>query len=389
MKIFFLLFATLIFSSFISFPVFAAQIDNNAPVVKLRYDDPNKNDDGCMEAGIALNNCFTTGASLLNWISQVRKPAINGSLLVDIGPGTFTGFNGFDACNVSMRGSGRQKTIIDRGTFAYALSFSATCNADFSSMTFQSNGGLGGINPAAMNAVTTTWTDVEVISTAYGWTESCTTPNTAKHMWFNSRIITSTGVGIARAYSTCSENWFFGSEITAIATGGNQAFAFGLKSNETHVYGSVIRAIANPGVILPSAALSGAGIVSGLVAISVEGGGKFHVHGSGIDVQSTEANNIAVLGAAADTMIHANESAYNLSTGTGGTITRILNPNGLGHVHAPYLWEHIPKSPLISVTGADMTTVTTNTSDGQPHLAIYSTNCPSGWYDAVDKTCRP
>lgn len=388
MKIRILSFTTLVLGSFITMPTLAAVIDNNAPVVKLRYDDPNKTDDGCMEAGVALNNCFTTGASLITWINQIRKPTTNGPLLVEIGPGTFTGFNAFDACNITMRGSGRQKTIIDRGAGAYALSFSATCNADFSNLTFQSNGGLGGINPEPMNAVTTTWTDIEVISTAYGWTESCTMPNTAKHMWFNSRIITSTGFGKARAYSTCSENWFLGSEITAIATGVGQAFAFGLKSNETHVYGSVIRAIANPGVILANAALGGPGVVSGLVAISVEGGGMFHVHGTGIDVQSTEANNIAVLGVGASSMIHANESAYNLSTGTGGSITRILNPNGLGHIHAPYLWEHIPASPLVSVTGADMTTVTTGTSDGQPHLIIYSSNCSSGWYDAVDKVCH-
>lgn len=382
--------AIILLSSFISLPAFAL-IDSNAPVVKLRYDDPAKGDDGCMEAGNTLNNCFTDVATLKNWIAYVRLPAVNGPLLVDIGPGTFTGFGtSMDVCNISLRGSGRQNTILDRGIDPYAFQFSATCNADFSNLTFRSNGGLGGINLSAMTGVTTTWTDVEVISTAYGWTENCPTGNTgAKHMWFNSRITTSTGFTKARAYSTCSENWFFGSEITAIATSAGQAFAFGIWSNETHVYGSVIRAIANPGVVLNSGALNGPGQVKGLVAISVEGGGMFHVHGTGIDVISTEANNVVALGTGAGSMIHANGSAFNLSTGTGGSVTRILNPNGLGHVHAPYLWEHVPKSPLVSVTGADITTVTTNTSDGQPHLAIYSTNCTSGWYDAVDKGCRP
>lgn len=103
-----------------------------------------------------------------------------------------------------------------------------------------------------------------------------------------------------------------------------------------------------------------------------------------------EPRNIVVLSAATGGTIHANGSSYNLST-VGGTVTRVVN-NG-GHIHAPYLWEHIPDPATVpnftSVTGADMTTVTTGTSDGQPHLLIYSTNCASKWYDSVDKACRP
>jgi len=379
-----------------------AIVDNNAAVVKLRYDDPAKSDDGCQEGGVVLHNCFTTGVNLRTWITQTRKPAVSGPLLVDIGPGTFTGFgNGLNPCNISFRGSGRQKTILDRGTSAYAFSGVVSCNTDFSNLTFRSIGGLGGINlNGGGQNVTTTWTDVEINSTAYGWTEgNC---STAKHYWFNSRITTRTGFGIARAYSSCSENWFFGSEITAIGTQGESAsevFAIGLDGavpNETHVYGSVIRAIAEPGVILPTA-VPGGKTVQGLVAVSVGAGSSLHIHGTGIDAVSAEGNHIAVLGAGGiGAELHVNASAYNLRTGGGGSITRILNPNNQGHVHAPYLWEHVPNTDgdgntvdtnFNSIHGADQTTVTV--SGGHPHPAIYSSACPANarWFDTVDKIC--
>lgn len=377
-----------------------AIVDNNAAVVKLRYHDPAKSDDGCQEGGVALHNCFTTGADLRTWIIQTRKPALNGPLLVDIGPGIFTGFgNGFDLCNISFRGSGRQITIFDKGQYAYALSSNTTCHVDFANMTFRSIGGLGGINLNGGDGVTTTWTNVGIDSTAYGWTESgC---STAKHYWFNSRITTRTGFGIARAYSTCSENWFFGSEITVIGTQGEaveEILALGVNGHETHVYGSVIRAIAEPGVILPAAQVYPRGSsVGGLVAVTVGTGSSIHIHGTGIDAVSAEGNHIAVLGAGGvGSELHVNASAYNLRTGAGGSVTRILNPTGQGHVHAPYLWEHIPNTDgnintvdtnFISINGADQTTVTA--PGGYPHPAIYSSACPANarWFDTVDKVC--
>jgi len=375
-----------------------AVLDNNAAVVKLRYDDPSKSDDGCREGGVALHNCFTNRNDLVVWITQTRKPALSGPLLVDVGPGTFTGFGDpFDPCNISFRGSGRQKTIFDKGQFAYALSGNLTCNADFANMTFRSIGGLGGINLNGGDGVTTTWTDVEIDSTAYGWTESSC--STAKHYWFSSRITTRTGLGIARSYSACSENWFFGSEITAIGTQGEavgEIFALGLAGHETHVYGSVIRAIAEPGVILPTA-VPGGKTVQGLVAVSVGAGSSIHIHGTGIDAVSAEGNHIAVLGAGGTgSELHVNASAYNLRTGAGGSVTRILNPNSQGHVHAPYLWEHVPNTDgdrntvdtnFNSTHGADQTTVTA--LGGHPHPAIYSSACPTTarWFDTVDKVC--
>jgi hypothetical protein len=74
-------------------------------------------------------------------------------------------------------------------------------------------------------------------------------------------------------------------------------------------------------------------------------------------------------------MIHANGAAYNLHTGTGGTVTRIVkDTNSATHVHAPYVWEEHPNPPnILSANGAD-TAVTTSTADGHPHQLVASKN---------------
>ncbi len=71
---------------------------------------------------------------------------------------------------------------------------------------------------------------------------------------------------------------------------------------------------------------------------------------------------------------------------TGGTATRIQK-NGNGGVMAAYLWQESATPPnIVSSNGADMVVVT-NTPDGQPHLAIYSDNCSSKWFDTVTASC--
>jgi hypothetical protein len=376
-------------STFTSIPAQAA-IDPAAQVVYLRQ--------SCVDNGLPLNNCFTTMSDLVDWITNIRIPQQTNPLLVEIGPGTFSGdYICANGGYVTLQGSGRQNTTIGPGA-AYAIELVDSCTLDVRDLTIK-GGPLGGIFHTGTGGGVTTWSNVDLISTAYGWTEGCTTgTNTSKHYWFSSRIVTSTGQGIARAYSTCGENWFLGSEITAIATAGNEAVALVTKSNETHenhVYGSVIRAIANAGVILPPAAPSIPGTVKGLVAVAGYGG-TIHIHGTGIDVISTAGNQIAALIASNGAMIHANESSYNMSTGTGGKLTRILN-NG-GDVRAPYLWEQNSQPPsIVSANGADMAVQTNCAASGcqttgtETHLLIYNTSCTGSggpWFDVVTRACR-
>jgi hypothetical protein len=239
-----------------------------------------------------------------------------------------------------------------------------------------------------------TWNNVDVFVTARGWTESCGGGPRGNHYWFGSRIVVDDAAQTAQGYvASCAESWFFGSEITVnidCSNGATQgADALNVTGpGEVHLYGSVVRIVAS--------CSTQAGYK--LNAATAKNGGNIHIHGTGIDVLSDASNNIAALNAASDGSIHVNGSAYNLYT-YAGTATRIVN-NG-GHVHAPYLWEHIPDSDddpntaanFASANGADMTTVTTGTLDSHPHMVVYSATCAAvsaatPWWDAVDRVCR-
>lgn len=289
-------------------------------------------------------------------------------------------------------------TILDSGgTYGTGIQGEGDC-INFNVQDLTVKGGLFGIQ--WIGGGSSRWTNVSVIASwrGYAWTESCAgtnSSNRAVHYWFNSRLSSKLKTYIV----FCSENWFFGSEILAIGTSFfGQGIPFIVAAQDTaakpevHVYGSVIRAIAPPGGSFPTPFGSGIN-VAGIIALAAGRNADVHVHGTGIDVIGNELpNSIAALVAWDGGKIHANEAAYNLDPGTGGgTVTRIIkDTNPATHVHAPYLWpEHTTPPNITSVTGADMAVVTSGTSDGQPHLVIYSRTCASKWYDTVDKLCRP
>jgi hypothetical protein len=344
--------------------------DPNAAVVQLR--DPNNG--GCVEAGVTLNNCVAAS-------SGVNFANLSGasSFIVEVGPGTYgqmvCGSTGIaNSRRISIRGAG-----IDKTTLASLTLVRDCTNVSFADMTI---GGTG-INYAVVvlnSGTTTTWTNVKL---AGSWQEYCagSQGGTGRHNWFGSQIVATLNGAGGYYQVACDQSWFYGSEITSrgdLSLG--DVIPFKVSGAELHVYGSVIRALG-----------TGTTAQYALTAISATGG-KVHIHGTGIDVLALNSApaNIVALSAANGAEIHADVSAYNLSTGSGGNVTRILkDTNPSTHVHAPYQWQHIPSFPLTSVNGADITTVTTGTSDGQPHLVIYSDNCVSKWYDTTDKTCRP
>ena len=97
-----------------------AAIDADAGTVMLRT--------SCQSGGVELDNCFTTMSNLQSWIDGVRLPDVAAPLSVEIGPGTFSGFNCKSGYHVTLRGSGRQHSFIDRGRSAYAFtSHRAVC----------------------------------------------------------------------------------------------------------------------------------------------------------------------------------------------------------------------------------------------------------------------
>ncbi len=344
-----------------------------------------------------LQNCATTLAELTTWLAATRKPNEESPLLVNMGPGTFDKLE--MTCNsasnylgyVSFMGAGRQQTIIagfGPGVFAMGignctqLSFSNLMILAANDGTDDAGGGIswngGGVS---------TWSNVDVVAQYWGWEEHTNTCGSTQgtHSWFGSRISVTEAFGTAVAVkATCDASWFYGSEISTTVNSAGAATAMHIigSSAEAHVYGSVIRAISHVNNI------------KGVVAVSAATGGVVHIHGTGIDVSSTAPNNLIALNAATGGMIHANESSYNLST-ISGTVTRIKkDTNASTHVHAPYLWEHIPDPVTIpnftSVTGADVTTeVAINGVD--INMLVYNSQCAGAggpWYNVALRSCR-
>lgn len=335
------------------------------------------------------STCFTTSADLTSWLKGARKPNANSPIHVQIGVGVFdnlrlrcdSSFTGY----VSVRGAGRFSTIFfaDNG---YAVSAVNCTNVEFSDLTIRNVVASGGAISWSGGGESR-WNNVEVDAVYYGWLEQSCGSIRGKHYWTGSRIMTAQ-FGSDTAYSAqCDESWIQGSEVTAKTSAtlpGTSSPVVAVAASgggEVHVYGSVIR------VLIEKAT---AGLVA---AATAENGGQIHIHGTGIDVISSVGKNITALYAATNGAIHANETAYNMRTGTGGTVTRILNQGG--HIQAPYFWGQYPTPQhpslpnIISETGADTATITSGTLDGRPHLVVYDSTCSSSrWYDTNDKVCR-
>lgn len=360
-------------------PVAHAATDPAAAVVKVRK--------VCSDNGVALDNCFTTMSSLTYWMANTRKPNASNPLRVEIGPGSFLE-DVFITCNAgngytgytSFEGAGSAQSIINGYGSGSSTPFnvSSCTEMSFSHMKITTRF-YGGVK--WNGGGTSRWTDVQIIGSGRAWYEETCGATPGSHYWMGSKLTASAVFSIAETYrASCDESWFFGSEVTASvpadaypASGGA---ATAMSAGVIHLYGSVLRTLIDgptTGNFVPAASV-GYGVA----------GGAIHLHGTGIDGISNTGQNITAIYAGSGGMIHANESAYNLSTT--GTITRIVNTGG--HVHAPYLWETHAEAPVItSVNGADMAVVT-NTTDGQPHLVIYSTACASKWFDTVAKACR-
>ena len=367
-----------------------AVIDNDAAVVNVRK--------SCMDGGVNLNNCFTSFTDLTNWLGATRKPNDVSPIAVNIGPGTFESDSGSGTIKlqcapannyigyISFVGSGREQTTIT-GSSGYTVIVSSCTKIAFSNLRIHSYGNSGGGIKWAGGG-DSTWNNVDNTAQYYGWIDSTCGTSRGNHYWFGSRIRATEKFSAATAYSSaCDVSWFYGTEISETSneylSGGGLTVLNVSGQAEAHVYGSAIRAIANV------AAIQGGNIK----AVTVSGGGNVHIHGTGIDVISSVPNNIVVIDAKTGGMVHANVSSYNLSTPS-GTVTRIKkDADASTHVHAPYLWEHVPDPVAIpnytSVSGADMTTMATGTSDGHTHVLVYDSSCTSKWFDTVDKLCKP
>lgn len=352
--------------------------------------------------GGTLNNCFDDETTMINWIKGVRHPSESDTLEVDIGPGTYGRIQWLcqpDEGHVSFHGAGRGRTVFENNVIlSNAMTFQNCKDLTFDSMTIKAHF----ISVVWAGHGNATWSDVELIGGYSTWYETpagqlssgatCTTGPNNEHKFFSSTLTLKDPYFQSFMYlNNCGVTWFYGSELIIDAT---NATANGLlagiiskgEGHEVHLYGSNIR--------LFSGAESTA---TELVTFSSSDNASIHIHGTGIDNIAENDIPITVLRARSGGHIHANESANVVRVGSGGSITRIDNIGG--HVSAPYMWGSVPNTDgnhatldtnFFSADGTDQAMVTTGTSDGFPHPAVYSNSCPptARWYDTVDKTCR-
>ena len=357
--------SALLFCTTVISPISWAAIDSDASVVELKT--------SCLVNGNTLDNCFTDLNTLNSWIWSTRHPSPSSPLKVAIAPGTYTGqFSCSGSGFVTLSGSGIQNTIIQNGM--NPITTTQCVNMVFSDLTLKNTANLFGVHNIGGS---TTWNNVEIIGLGYAWYDQPggTCGARGSHYWFNSKITSAkTAAGSNTAYfNACDESWFFGSEIKSLGTSGSSTPVVAV-GGEVHVYGSVIRALPETGAIMTN-----------VTAVTANNTAEIHIHGTGIDVISPEANDITALKVSAGGSIHASETSYVLKTAAGSSVTRISN-NG-GTVIAPNMWQQGATPPAInSENGAD-TMVITNTSDGHPHFAIYDDACASGWYDSSINSC--
>lgn len=400
-------FALAAVATFITSFAVAAGVATDASVVLLRTSC----NDG---AGGTLNNCFTTTSGVKQWIVNTRspKPSASAPLIVEVGPGTFDRFA--LTCNsalpgfITIHGSGSDRTAIISSSGTYSPMDLTDCTGmAFQDLTVGPTSGDGILNGGTIEwrgTGSSTWHNVVVVTDdVYGWQESpgssCSPTSRGSHFWFSSRFLAVDGGNGLRPYiAGCSENRFFGSEITIKSENlASYTEAWALiataVTSEINFYGGAIRIIAPAGAAATT--FDPVQLNGGMAAAVALNGAQIHIHGTGIDVISTDGDPIYALIAMNGSEIHADMSAYNLRTGSGGSVTRILNA-GNSHIHAPYTWQHIPEPSTMpnftSVNGADTTTFTP--SGGHPRVVVYSATCVSTtsaatpWWDSVDSVCR-
>jgi len=334
-----------------------------------------------------VSNCATTMNELITWIWSVRQPSSSSPLLVKIGTGEFAYFSsnpftgGFCSSggHVTFLGSGKGNTRINNQSTFNGISIQDCHNLVFQDLTFDFADTVYGI--FWKGGGSSSFNNIELIGGGTAWYDEGCGDEKQVHYFIGSQVRAKSYLyGLTSAYFTrCAETWFIGSEIVGESDGTPVHTIFAEGDPEVHVYGSSLRALSAPGIDITSA--------DGLAAVSARNGSNVHIHGTGIDVISADANNVTALRASNGGHIHANQSSFVLETGIGGSKTRLAN-NG-GHIVSPYLWGDVDvTSGVTSIHGADIS-VSTDTTDGQPHILIYSDNCASNWFDSTANQCRP
>ena len=343
------------------------------------------------------NNCFNDFDTMLSWVWTTRNPSAASPLLVEIDPGQFLiggyvciGTTANPRGYVTFRGAGQENTVLTGSPFGSTavVTLNECTNLAFENLTIRSDSRRGLTPPSSTDGIywvandsggTSTWTNVQVEASQYGWVDQCGTAGGGVHYWFASRIDS-----LARGYrSFCDENWFYGTEILS------QSIVVEIVgTGKVFVFGGSLRSLVT----------SGSGVTGPQKGVSIANGGTFHMHGGIISVlHKAPTNDKDVIGihvTGAGSTAHSPGTAYNLLPAGTGTASRLLVEAG-GSAQSPFQWPSGGTPPVVvSDHGQDMFVETDcdatgcQTAGDEPHLLIYSGSCTSSWFDVVTKTCR-
>lgn len=373
---------TLLFFSVLASNPANAVINNNADIVQLRTD--------CT----GLDDCFTTMSDLTNWLWNVRKPTASSRVKVAIGPGNFGRFvcpsatprNGY----VSLMGSGRSVTrlvpIPGEGVAVLATNCEELVFQDFSVITsnlysLRWDGGGSSI-----------WINIDVTeSAANGWYENCD-GSKPLHYWYNVRFSAPGTVFPA----SCSENWFFGSELVLDPRGTNDSgIVSAAGTSKFNFFGSILRARIVAGTASADY-IPDSGLVRG---VSVGPNGMFHMHGGIISLLAAESSqSYDVIGLTATGFAHTPGTSFNVSAAGTGTAKRAMGSGA----HSPFQWPASSTPPaIVTKDGADQFVETdcdatgncdtAPSADQRPHMMVYTAKCTGAggpWFDMATNKCR-
>ncbi len=338
---------------------------------------------------------------MLDWVWNTRNPTSATPLIVDVGPGKYTDFNCQSNGYVTIRGSGRENTVISNSAptnnTGAAVKVNSCNQLAFQDLTINSDD--YGIQ--WWNGGSSTYTNVRVAGGRFGWWDYAPTGGKSTHYWFSSKVESPGNFGEAAAlFNYGAEHWFYGGEITFIPNMlGNRsgAVVLGNTGNNTpdmHIFGTAIRAVAPAGTALGSP----------LAAVLVQNG-TFHMHGGIINVDASAASdaNLNAYAIFNETVgpqraVHTNETAFLVKAKGTGLARRIAGSSG--NTGSPYLWPAGANPPpaISRKSGSDQfvendCSVSGNCNGGgtETHLMIANpAKCGDidPWFDTQVGECR-
>ncbi len=372
-----------------------------------------------------MENCFESMSALSDlstgWIWNTRNPTASSPLLVDVGPGEFGPFSCSGDGFVTLRGAGREASLlIATGSTGNAVVAHNCESLEFLDLGF--HGGQYGVHWIGKGSAS--WTNVDIVTLgtngiSYAWFDECDSQVQEKslHYVHGSRVRNAaTASSYTNGWATsCAETWFFGGEIlvTLDAVSGLQSTGVEIQQGAVlQTFGTPIRirATANdPSLTIYAVKLTSTNpeALSPYVG-SHRVNAAFHSHGGVLSAQVASAANqsIHAVGIWSDehAMVHTPATAFVVSGGSSGTTTRI---SGGGHMTMDvFQWQAGPYPPqsmtesnrITSLNGHDIWVENDCDDTGdcadagnETHLMIYNAaQCGTSnpWFDTRTGACR-